>query len=447
MDNIFAISSGRGKAGVAVVRISGPKAEQALFSLGFNQLPEPRKAIYKKLIAKDGKIIDHALCLYFPAPYSFTGEACVEFHTHGSIAVLDSLLNHLSSVPNFRVAEPGEFSKRAFENNKMDLIQAEGLADLIEAETSAQAKQALRAMEGENSKIYEDWRTRIIEMMAFVEAYIDFPDENIPADLDLQAQRKIKNIISEIDLQINNNSGERIRLGAVATIIGAPNVGKSTLINFLSQRDLAIVSEIAGTTRDSIEAHLNIDGLPLTMIDTAGIRESKDEIEQEGVKRALEKAEKADFAIVMLEDISTGSLKNADKNIKKYLNDDNNLIVINKIDLNEVPSTKYEVQGLIPISLKERTGTTELVKKIKEKVEKLLGNSENAIVTRKRHKVNLENCVAELSGFIEAREQNLPIELCAENLRRASFYLGKIVGKIGVEDILDKIFSEFCIGK
>ena len=436
MSTIFALSSGKGKSGVSIVRISGPDARAALLAFGIKDLPQPRIATFAKLKNKD-QIIDQALVLYFNAPHSFSGEDIVELHLHGSIAVVENVLAVLSGLKKFRLAEPGEFSKRAFENNKMDLVQAEGLADLIDAETSAQAKQAIRAMEGESSKIYDDWRKRVIEIMAFVEAYIDFPDENIPADLDLQAQNKVKKIIDEINTQIANDNGERVRLGAVATIIGEPNVGKSTLINFLSKRDVAIVSDIAGTTRDSIEVHLNIDGMPLTIIDTAGIRESKDVIEREGVKRALEKAEKADFAIVMLEDL------NVNKDIKKYLNDENNLVVLNKIDLHKKSADKKYIQ----VSLKENTGTGELVKKIKDKVEKLLGNTENAIITRKRHKTNLENCVAELQGFIDARQKNLPIELCGENLRRASFHLGKIVGKIGVEDILDKIFSEFCIGK
>jgi tRNA modification GTPase len=436
MNTIFALSSGRGKAGVSVVRISGPEATKALFAFGIKNLPKPRIATFAKLKNK-GDIIDQALVLYFNAPHSFSGEDIVELHLHGSVAVVTEVVNVLSKIKNFRLAEPGEFSKRAFENNKMDLVQAEGLADLIESETSAQAKQAMRAMEGESSKIYDDWRKRVIEIMAFVEAYIDFPDENIPADLDLQAQNKVKKIIDEINNQIANDNGERVRLGAVATIIGEPNVGKSTLINFLSKRDVAIVSDIAGTTRDSIEVHLNIDGMPLTIIDTAGIRESSDAIEREGVKRALEKADKADFRIIMLE-----AGKSENESINRLI-DQNSIVVVNKIDLHKKSADKNYIQ----VSLKENIGTDELVKNIKEKVEKLLGNSENAIITRSRHKHELQNTVSELNNFIKNRNENMPIELCSETLRRASFYLGKIVGKIGVEDILDKIFSEFCIGK
>jgi len=440
MNTIFAVSSGKIKAGVAVIRISGRGAAQAFFALGFKDLPEPRKAVFAKLI-NNNEIIDQALCLWFPAPRSFTGEDTAEFHIHGSIAVIENITNVLSKIEGFRIAEPGEFSKRAFENGKMDLVQAEGLADLIEAETSAQSKQALRAMEGDASKIYDDWRTRIIEIMAFIEAYIDFPDENIPHDLDIQAQGKVAAIIREINSQIANDAGERIRNGAVATILGAPNVGKSTLINFLSKRELAIVSEIAGTTRDFLEAHLNIEGLPLTVIDTAGLRETQDKIEQEGVRRALSKAENADFKIILIDD---------EKNIgdvKNFIQDDNSILVMNKIDVQR--PAKNEVMGkkFIPISLKEKTGLQELVKEIKARLEKILGNGENAIITRKRHKNLLQDCAGELEEFIAARQNNLPIELCGENLRRSAVSLGKIVGKIGVEDILDKIFSEFCIGK
>jgi tRNA modification GTPase len=452
MDTIFALSSGRGKAGISVIRISGTEAPEALKALGVNELPEPRVAKVIKL--KDGNgIIDHALVMYFKAPHSFSGEDIIEIHAHGSIAVVENILGILSKMNNLRLAEPGEFSKRAFENGKMDLVQAEGLADLIDAETSAQAKQAMRAMEGEASKVYESWRERIIEIIAFMEAYIDFPDENIPHDLDMQAQEKVKKIIAEIGKQVANDNGERLRTGAVATIIGSPNVGKSTLINFLSRRDVAIVSDIAGTTRDALEVHLNIEGLPVTVIDTAGIRKSADTIEQEGVRRALEKAEKADIRIIIFDN---DDMENMGEDIRKYLNDENSILVRNKMDLNPEPKAKKLINEIInlvqdgrivKISLKDGTGTDEFLKRLKKIADKLLGNSENAIITRRRHKTSLESCMAELEEFISARKRGLPVELCGENLRRASFYLGKITGKIGIEDILDKIFSEFCIGK
>jgi len=439
MNTIFALSSGRGKTGVSVIRVSGSRAVDALFAFGINELPKERVATFCKL-KKDGAIIDHALVLYFKAPHSFTGEDIVELHLHGSVAVVKQVLEVLGGVKGFRMAEAGEFSKRAFENNKMDLVQAEGLADLIEAETLAQMRQAIRAMEGETSVVYEDWRRRVIEVMAFIEAYIDFPEEDIPANLDADAQKKVKTIIAEISGQVANDNGERLRIGAVATIIGAPNVGKSTLINFLSKRDISIVSDVAGTTRDALEAHLDIGGLPLTLIDTAGIRESEDAIEQEGVRRALDKAAKADFKIIMLE-----AGQKIDDPILKLIDKDS-LVVLNKIDVVASEHLEYG-NGVIHISLKNKTGTEVLLEKLKQKLEQMLANSENGIITRNRHRQALQDCVAGLQGFIAARQDKLPIELCAESLRGAAIHLGKITGKIGVEDILDKIFSEFCIGK
>jgi tRNA modification GTPase len=476
METIFALSSGRGKTGVSVIRVSGDLAKKSLDVFAISKPIKPRVSELCKL-KHNGEVIDNALVLYFQNPNSFTGEDVIEFHVHGSVAVVNNILNILSNIEGYRLAEAGEFSKRAFQNGKMDLVQAEGLADLIEAETTAQAKQAMRAMEGMSSKIYEDWRKRIIEIMAFIEAYIDFPDENIPADLDIQAQNKVQQIIDEIESQIKNDNGERVRLGAVATIIGAPNVGKSSLINFLTKREVAIVSDIAGTTRDYLEAHLNIAGMPLTLIDTAGIRESADVIEQEGVRRALQKAENADFAIVMLDDRMIGL---DDEKIKSFIQNENNLVILNKVDLFKTQSSSLRKQGssdstcdlnqiktidaqldpcfrrentegegnnLIKISLKENIGTEELMQKLTQKLENIMGNSESSIITRARHKTSLQKSIAGLSGFISARKNNIPIELCAENLRAAAVAIGQITGKIGVEDILDKIFSEFCIGK
>lgn len=443
METIFALSSGRGKTGVSVIRISGDLAKKSLDVFEITKPIKPRFAELCKL-RHNGEVIDNALVLYFENPNSFTGEDIIEFHVHGSVAVVNNILNILSNIQGYRLAEAGEFSKRAFQNGKMDLVQAEGLADLIEAETTAQAKQAMRAMEGEASKVYENWRKRIIEIMAFVEAYIDFPDENIPADLDIQAQNKVQKIIDEIESQIKNDNGERVRLGAVATIIGAPNVGKSSLINFLTKREVAIVSDIAGTTRDYLEAHLNISGMPLTLIDTAGIRESADVIEQEGVRRALQKAENADFAIVMLDDRLIGL---DDEKIKSFMENENNLVILNKIDLKKTKNEKLKTKNYIEISLKENIGTQELIQKLSQKLENIMGNSENSIITRSRHKTSLQKSIAGLAAFIDARKNNIPIELCAENLRSAAVAIGQITGKIGVEDILDKIFSEFCIGK
>lgn len=439
MDTIFALSSGKGKAGVSVVRISGNNAFVALEAFGISSLEE-RVANLRKLKNPDGDIIDSALVIIFKSPHSFTGENIIEFHLHGSIAVVSEVLEILSDIEGFRTAEAGEFSKRAFENDKMDLLQAEGLADLIDSETRTQKSQAIRQMEGVFSSIYENWRKNIIEIMAFIEAFVDFPDEEIPKDLDIQGQKKVEALINEIEKQLYNKYAERIRDGINIAIIGKPNAGKSTLINFLTKRNLAIVSDIAGTTRDSIEAHFEISGLPITLIDTAGIRDTDNEIEKEGVRRALEKAENSDFKIFIID--ATNPKYDED------LIDNNTLVIINKCDLEDkkinIPKPNY---AQLNISLKTGDGGEKILETLSEIAEKFADKSESGIVTRARHRVLLEDCIKQLNVFIDSRRNNLPIEISAENLRLASQSIGKIIGKIGVEDVLDKIFSEFCIGK
>jgi len=297
-------------------------------------------------------------------------------------------------------------------------------------------------MEGEFSGVYENWRTRVIEIIAFIEAFVDFPDEDIPQDLDIQAQAKVNTIIDEINAQLNNNIAERIRDGVVITILGKPNAGKSTLMNFLAKRDLAIVSDIEGTTRDVLEANMQINGAPVTLIDTAGIRKTNDKIEQEGVRRALEKADKSDFKIYIVD--------SSDVQIDKNLIDENTLVIFNKVDLvNEdhdfvSPQTCF---GVIKVSVKEGEGTKQILDILSEIAEKYSRQSEAGIITRLRHRNLLNDTANNLQQFVESRSSNLPIEISAENLRLASVGIGKVIGKIGVEDVLDKIFSEFCIGK
>lgn len=438
-ETIFALSSGKGKAGVAVIRISGEDVASIFESFSIKK-PQARLASLQKIKNPNtSEIIDNCLILYFNAPNSFTGEETVELHLHGSIAVVQEVLDVLENISNFRLAEAGEFSKRAFENGKMDLVQAEGLADLIESETTAQKNQAIRQIEGKLSDIYENLREQIIEIMAFIEAFVDFPDEDIPDDLDNQAQEKVSNIIQKINSLINNNRGEKLRSGAVAAIIGAPNAGKSTLLNYLSERDVAIVSDIAGTTRDSIEVHLNISGYPLTIIDTAGIRETEDIIEKEGVKRAIEKAENADFKIILFD-----SSKEIDANILSLKQDDD-ILVLTKSDISV--EGKSKLKNAIEISVKDEIYLDILLQKLSDKLAKLMDTKEDVLVTRSRHKSELKNTVKVLQEFMDSRIHKESIELCAEHLRAATYHLGKITGKIGVEDLLDKIFSDFCIGK
>ncbi|HCR86207.1 MAG TPA: tRNA uridine-5-carboxymethylaminomethyl(34) synthesis GTPase MnmE [Alphaproteobacteria bacterium] len=444
MENIFALSSGKGRAGVSVVRVSGSGAGQVFDIFGISA-PRERYAVTRKIRNPHTKeAIDECLILYFKSPKSFTGEDVVELHLHGSVAVVSEVLEVLGGIPNFRLAEAGEFSRRAFCNGKLDLVQAEGLSDLIDSETKAQKAQAIRQLEGELSEKFENLRRQVIEIMAFIEAFVDFPDEDIPHDLDIQVQQKVQNIISEVEALVNNNKGEKLRQGAVATIIGEPNSGKSTLLNYLSEREVAIVSDIAGTTRDSIEVHLNISGYPIILIDTAGIRKTQDRIEKEGVRRAIEKAEKADFKITMLE---CGKAPNFNPEILNLINEQD-IILISKSDVvSRETSFEYKNNKAINISVKKNKGLDVLLREIERRLRDLMDNSENALITRSRHKAELNLCKNALNEFIAARKKQAPIELCAENLRMAAHHLGKITGKIDVEDVLDKIFSEFCIGK
>jgi tRNA modification GTPase len=429
-ETIFGLASGQGKSGVAVTRISGKSATAALEALGV-KTPKPRDAVLRKLKFNE-QVIDHALVLYFPAPHSFTGEDVVELHTHGSRAVVKKLFEVLSGLNNLRLAEPGEFSRRAFLNNKMDLLEAEGLADLIDAETTAQAKQAMRQMEGELGKIYENWRKGVIKLLANIEAYIDFPDEDLPTELATEIVSQISNIKSQISNYLNDeHRGEKIRDGIYMVILGAPNVGKSSLLNYLARRDAAIVSDIAGTTRDVIEVNMEIAGLPVTIADTAGLRESADVIESEGIKRALARAEKADLKILLLDA--------ADKKPDLSLVDENTILVVNKID-----SVRCQISDVrCQISIKTGEGLEALLKLLTEKLTNKFHASEAPLITRARHREALQ---AALDCLNNINLKN-PIELIAEDLRHTAFNIGRITGRIDVEDILDVVFSSFCIGK
>ena len=430
METIFGLASGLGKSGVAVIRISGSNATAALAALGVKP-PKPRQAELKTL-KSGGLSIDRALVLYFKAPHSFTGEDVVELHTHGSRAVVKKLFEVLSTLPGTRLAEAGEFSRRAFLNNKMDLTEAEGLADLIDAETTAQARQAMRQMEGELGRLYEKWRVAIIKNLANMEAYIDFPDEDLPQSLKDEITNGLQKFQNEIAQHLNDgHRGEKIREGIYVVIIGAPNVGKSSLLNYLSKRDAAIVSDIAGTTRDVIEVNLEIAGLPVTLADTAGLRASADAIESEGIKRALNRASRADLKILLLDA--------ADLSPDLSLADENTIIVMNKIDAAKNEQTKAD----IAISVKENTGLDALMQLLETKLAEKFALSEAPLITRQRHRealIQAQSCLGNISF------QN-PIELVAEDLRHAAFNIGRITGRIDVEDILDEIFSSFCIGK
>ena len=430
METIFGLASGLGKSGVAVIRISGKAATDALAALGV-ATPKPRQAELKTLKI-NGESIDRALVLYFKAPHSFTGEDVVELHTHGSRAVVKKLFEVLSSLPETRLAEPGEFSRRAFLNEKMDLTEAEGLADLIDAETTAQARQAMRQMEGELGKLYEKWRVAIIKNLANMEAYIDFPDEDLPQSLKDEITKGLQKFRAEIKTHLNDNHrGEKIREGIYVVILGAPNVGKSSLLNYLAKRDAAIVSDIAGTTRDVIEVNLEIAGLPVTIADTAGLRESGDVIENEGIKRALQRAERADLKILMLDA--------NDHLADTSLADENTIILLNKIDAAQPEKKKSDVE----VSINTGQGMDKFMQLLEQKLAERFALSEAPLITRQRHR----EALAEAVGCLDNISFDNPIELVAEDLRHAAFNIGRITGRIDVEDILDKIFSSFCIGK
>ena len=452
MKTIFGVATAPGRSGVAVIRISGHSALAALAELG-GQRPEVRKAELRKLVFA-GELIDEAVVIYFKAPHSFTGEDVVELQVHGSRAVVKRILEILSRMPDLRLAEPGEFSRRAFENGRMDLTAAEGLADLIDAETTTQHKQAMRQMQGELGKIYDVWRKEIIETLAFIEAYIDFPDEDLPEELVSRITGKIKTLKSEIKNHLNDNRrGEKIREGIHAVILGAPNVGKSSLLNWLAGREAAIVSAVAGTTRDVIEVQMEIGGYPVTIADTAGLRETADEIENEGIRRAKLHAENADIKILIFE----AGMKDAQT---EKLIDENSIRVISKTDIvtpgssrglavGALPLTNNRIaeqvrdDGTIGISLKTGEGLDKLLQTISQKIATKFGIGESPLITRARHREALQKALAALENFSLEK----PIELAGEDLRYAAAEIGRITGRIEVDDILDVIFSSFCIGK
>ena len=431
---IFAPATALGKAGVSVVRVSGPQAIKAVHLMTKIQNPVPRKAVLTEVKTLDEIQIDEALVIYFPMPNSFTGEEVVEFQTHGGRAITAALLSELAKIEGFRPAERGEFTRRAVENGKMDLTAAEGLADLIDAETEQQRRQALRQMNGALAKIYERWHADLMHVLAWMEAYIDFPEEEIPENVSAEVQEKIITLKKEIEKHLNDGRrGERLRDGLQIAIIGAPNAGKSSLMNRLAQRDVAIVSSTAGTTRDIIEIRLDINGYPVIVADTAGLRDTSEEIEAEGVRRAKARAEEADL-ILWLTDAGT------EKDVSEIQGLDLEKIVsiMNKVD-------KFPVQNndCLWISAKTGQGLDVLLQKIGHCVEEKLSMREEPSLTRLRHRKALEECVELLDSSLNAPE----IELMTEDLRMAMRSLGKITGQVQVEELLDVIFKDFCIGK
>jgi tRNA modification GTPase len=441
---IFALSTGSGVAGLAVIRVSGKNTAFVVKTIAGGELPKPRVATIKKF-SKNGEksLIDEGVILWFPGPNSYTGEDMAEFHVHGSRAVIKAMHSCLSQIKNCRLAEPGEFTKRAFRNGKINLLKAESIADLVSSETEIQRKQALKIMDGQSSEKFNSWRKNLLKILSHIEAKIDFPDEDLPKNIINQVQKISNKVLKEIKKTLDDkNVGEIIREGFKIAIIGPPNSGKSSLLNYLSKRDVAIVSKIAGTTRDVIETRLNLNGYPVIVSDTAGIRNSKNEIEKKGIKIALNRAENADLKLVIVSSKEVGFTR-----VLKALLTKNAILVVNKSDLiKRKINKKLKNYNHVLISIKNDKNLNKLILKIKNNIKNRLSSTEDILITRERHRQNLLNCVIHLEKFKNKKSEQ-DFDKAAEDLRLATRHLGMIVGKVGVEELLGSIFNDFCIGK
>ena len=428
---IFALSTPSGKSAIAIVRISGMKAFQIIKKISTNMPEKSNQATLNNIINKKKEIIDQTITTFYKSPKSYTGEDMVEISAHGGFAVIKKLLEELNNNIGLRIAEPGEFTKRAFENNKMDLTQVESISDLVNSETDAQRRQALNQLGGVLKKNIQEWTDRILKILADIEASIDFSDEDLPKDLIIRNKEQIRNIYAEISLQLkDNNFGEKIRSGFIVSVLGKPNVGKSSLINSIAKRDLSIVTEEPGTTRDAIELFVDYKGYPMLFFDTAGIRDAESKAEQIGVKKTIEISKNADVNLVLIENISDFSNYKAIKN---------KIFVQSKIDIFEKISTNNEIYY---ISSKNNYGIEALLEEVFKRIVPNI-SIENISVSRERHRKILNNTLVYLKKSLKPKN----IDLLAEDIRLSLNEISKISGKKDVEDILDIIFSDFCIGK
>ena len=441
---IYALSSGPGVSGVAIIRISGSEASNVIKSLTGKEISQPRVATLRKINnINTSELIDEGIIIWFPGPESYTGEDMAEIHVHGGKAVVLAVQNEISKVKNCRLAEPGEFTKLAFQNGKINLLKAESIADLISAETEIQRLQAVKIMRGRSSAKFNELRERLLKILTIVEAKIDFPEEDLPEENLKKIKEDSFSVINDINKILNDQKvGEIIREGFKIAIVGPTNAGKSSLLNNLSNREVAIVSEIAGTTRDVVETHLNLDGYPVIISDTAGIRDSKDEIEKKGIKLSLKKAENADLKLVVVDAKST--------DFKGFLNDllkKDAILVINKSDLlKKKLDPEVSKFNHVLISLKDNLNIDKLISKIKNHLEDKFISEEDILITRERHRQHLLQCVEHLKNFSDKNDKK-DFDKGAEDLRLATRQLGMIVGKVDVEEILGSIFNDFCIGK
>jgi tRNA modification GTPase len=444
-ETIFAPASGGGAAAVAVIRLSGPAAAAAVTALA-GPPPPPRVATLRRLTAPgSGETLDSALVLWFPPPASYTGEAVAELHVHGGMAVLQGVLDALAGLPGLRLAEPGEFTRRAFENGKLDLTAAEGVADLVSARTAGQRRQALGQLAGGLGRRYEAWRGALARALAYLEADIDFPDEDLPAGVSGAARAELDRIRREIAGHIDDeHRGERVRDGFRIAIIGAPNVGKSSLLNRLAQRDAAIVSTSAGTTRDVVEVRMDLAGYEVVLADTAGLRDSDDMIEREGVRRARAAAEAADMRLAV---VDATEWPRVDPAVRALI-DTRTLTLCNKVDLlaTDALAAGCEAAGDAPVRLvSARTGygIDALMVELRDCVVDRLGGSDAPPLTRARHREALTEC----RDALDRAAGTAQLELAAEDVRLAVRALGRITGRVDIDDVLDVIFRDFCIGK
>lgn len=440
-DTIAAVATARGRAAIAVIRVSGDAAREVHRALTRRDLPPARHATLTRLIdPATGDLVDSGLVIWFEGPRSETGEDLLELHCHGGAAVQSILLDAIVALPGCRLAEPGEFIRRAFDHGKLDLTEIEGIADLIEAETQVQARQAARQMAGELGALYQGWADALTRILAHLEATIDFADEELPAGLVAQAQDEIDPIIDAVLHHLDDGRrGERLRAGLSVAIIGAPNAGKSTLLNRLAGRDAAIVSEEAGTTRDVVELHLDLGGYPITVADTAGLRDAGGAIEAEGMRRALLRAGEADLNIIVVDATDFPTLPDS---VSRLLGP-NCLIAVNKTDLRPIEQTMMWDVPVLPIVARGQGDIGALTTAIIGFAARYLADGAAPVLSRARHRFALQDAAAALHRAQKA----VAVELVAEEMRQAVRALGRITGRVDVEDLLDLIFAEFCLGK